>query len=71
MKKIPWPHFAHYAASKGGMKLMTETMALEFAPKGIRINCIGPGTVDTPINQEKFADPARKKEVVDLIKNGS
>ena len=39
-EKIPWPLFVHYAASKGGMKLMTETLALEYAPKGIRVNNI-------------------------------
>jgi glucose 1-dehydrogenase len=69
-EKIPWPHFAHYAASKGGLKMMTETMALEFAPKGIRINCIGPGAIDTPINKEKFADPVLTKGVIDLIPMG-
>ena len=41
-EKIPWPLFVHYAASKGGMKLMTETLAMEYAPKGIRVNNIGP-----------------------------
>lgn len=40
-EKIPWPLFVHYAASKGGIKLMTETLALEYAPKGIRVNNIG------------------------------
>lgn len=40
-EKIPWPHFVHYAASKGGIKMLTETLALEFASKGIRINSIG------------------------------
>ena len=38
-EKIPWPLFVHYA-SKGGIKLMTETLALEYAPKGIRVNNI-------------------------------
>ena len=32
--------FVHYAASKGGIKLMTETLALEYAPKGIRVKII-------------------------------
>lgn len=67
---IPWPHFAHYAASKGGIKLMSETLALEFAPKGIRVNCIGPGAIDTPINAEKFSDPELKKGVEELIPMG-
>jgi glucose 1-dehydrogenase len=69
-EKIPWPHFAHYAASKGGLMQLTETLALEFAPKGIRVNNIGPGAIDTPINAEKFADPQKKAEVTSMIPMG-
>ncbi|SFC78151.1 glucose 1-dehydrogenase [Bacillus sp. OV322] len=68
--RIPWPHFVHYAASKGGVKLMTETLALEYAPKGIRVNNISPGAIDTPINAEKFADPKAKQDTLDLIPMG-
>ena len=50
-------HYLCTIASKGGIKLMTETLALEYAPKGIRVNNIGPGAINTPINAEKFADP--------------
>lgn len=67
---IPWPLFVHYAASKGGIKLMTETLALEYAPKGIRVNNIGPGAINTPINAEKFADPVQKKDVESMIPMG-
>ncbi|MED4796348.1 SDR family NAD(P)-dependent oxidoreductase, partial [Priestia megaterium] len=66
-EKIPWPLFVHYAASKGGMKLMTETLALEYAPKGIRVNNIGPGAINTPINAEKFADPEQRADVESMI----
>lgn len=65
---IPWPLFVHYAASKGGIKLMTETLALEYAPKGIRVNNIGPGAINTPINAEKFADPKQKADVESMIR---
>ncbi|MGM9924053.1 MAG: glucose-1-dehydrogenase [Bacillus sp. (in: firmicutes)] len=68
--RIPWPHFVHYAASKGGVKMMSETLALEYAPKGIRINNISPGAIDTPINEEKFNDPQAKQGVIDLIPQG-
>lgn len=67
---IPWPHFVHYAASKGGVKLMTETLALEFASKGIRVNNIGPGAINTPINEEKFKDPKARASVEEMIPMG-
>jgi len=38
----------HYCASKGGIVAMSQAMALELAPSGIRVNCIAPGAIDTP-----------------------
>ncbi|HDR4901517.1 TPA: SDR family oxidoreductase [Bacillus cereus] len=69
-ERIPWPLFVHYAASKGGIKLMTETLALEYAPKGIRVNNIGPGAINTPINAEKFADPEKRADVESMVPMG-
>ena len=43
---------APYAASKGGVAQMTASMAIEFAPYGIRINALSPGLIDTLIWQE-------------------
>ena len=40
---------AHYAASKGGIIGMTETLAIEFAPFGITVNAIAPGAIETPM----------------------
>ncbi|WP_347552761.1 glucose-1-dehydrogenase [Pseudalkalibacillus hwajinpoensis] len=64
---VPWPHFVHYASSKGGMKMLTQTLALEYAPHGIRVNNIGPGAINTPINAEKFSDPKTKEDVLSMI----
>ena len=41
---------ANYASSKGGIKLLMESMAQELAPHRIRVNAIGPGAIRTPIN---------------------
>lgn len=69
-EQIPWPRFAHYAASKGGVKLLNETIAMEYAPLGIRINAIGPGAINTPINAEKLQDPIAKAELEKIIPMG-
>lgn len=38
-----------YAASKGGIESLTKSMAQEFAPRGITVNCVAPGAVETPM----------------------
>lgn len=38
-----------YAASKGGVKLLTQTLAIDYASKGIRVNAVCPGYIDTPL----------------------
>jgi 2-hydroxycyclohexanecarboxyl-CoA dehydrogenase len=40
---------AHYVASKGGVIGLTRALGLEFASKGITVNCISPGMIDTPM----------------------
>lgn len=67
---IPWPTFVHYAASKGGVKMLTQTLALEYAPLGIRVNALGPGAINTPINKEKMKDPAAKAALEKIIPMG-
>jgi NAD(P)-dependent dehydrogenase (short-subunit alcohol dehydrogenase family) len=51
-----------YTASKGGVLAMTRELGVEFALRGVRVNALCPGPVDTPLLQELFAkDPARAK----------
>jgi NAD(P)-dependent dehydrogenase (short-subunit alcohol dehydrogenase family) len=54
---VAHPVLVHYAASKGGIAMLTKGMAVALAPHGIRVNAIGPGTVNTPINANFFAVP--------------
>lgn len=44
---IAFPEQVHYATSKGGILMMTRALALDVAQYGIRVNAVGPGTVDT------------------------
>jgi NAD(P)-dependent dehydrogenase (short-subunit alcohol dehydrogenase family) len=43
------PYMTHYVASKSGLVGLTKSLALEFGPKGITVNTIPPGFVDTPM----------------------
>ncbi|SLL33501.1 dehydrogenase [Mycobacteroides abscessus subsp. abscessus] len=45
--EVARPGVAHYCASKAGVKMMTQVLALELAPFGVRINALGPGLVET------------------------
>lgn len=54
---------AHYAASKGGIIGMTESLAIELAPLGITVNAIGPGAIDTPM----FAATRMPREETDAM----
>jgi glucose 1-dehydrogenase len=47
---IPWAGHVNYAASKGGIQMMMQTIAQEVAEKGIRVNAIAPGAIRTAIN---------------------
>jgi NAD(P)-dependent dehydrogenase (short-subunit alcohol dehydrogenase family) len=44
------PFLTAYVASKGGVLMLTKAVALDYAQRGIRCNCLCPGWVDTPIN---------------------
>jgi glucose 1-dehydrogenase len=49
-EELPFPHFTSYCASKGAVKMVTRTLAIELAPLGITVNSVAPGAFNTPIN---------------------
>ncbi|MEM6425811.1 MAG: SDR family oxidoreductase [Cyanobacteria bacterium P01_H01_bin.119] len=64
---IPWAGHCNYAASKGGVMLMMQSMAQELAHHKIRINSIAPGAIKTPINQSEWDTPEAEAKLLKLI----
>jgi glucose 1-dehydrogenase len=64
---IPWSGHVNYASSKGGVLMLMKSLALEVAPKKIRVNAISPGAIATDINQEVWSDETKKKALMKLI----
>ena len=69
-QEIPWAGHANYASSKGGIKLMMESMAQELAPHRIRVNAIAPGAIRTPINTTAWQTPQAYAELMTLVPYG-
>lgn len=69
-QQIPWAGHANYATSKGGIKMMMESLAQELAPLRIRVNGIAPGAIRTPINTSAWATPEAYKELMTLVPYG-
>ena len=56
------PGTGAYNASKGGLRNLTRTLALELAPDRINVNNIAPGMILTPMNQQALDDPGKRHE---------
>jgi glucose 1-dehydrogenase len=69
-QQIPWAGHANYATSKGGIKLLMESMAQEFAPHRIRVNAIAPGAIRTPINTSAWNTQEAYQALMTLVPYG-
>jgi NAD(P)-dependent dehydrogenase (short-subunit alcohol dehydrogenase family) len=57
-----------YSAAKGAIISLTKSLALRYAKEGIRVNCISPGTIDTPMTQGFFEEEKASAEREKLVR---
>ncbi|MAA73342.1 MAG: cyclopentanol dehydrogenase [Salinisphaeraceae bacterium] len=58
------PGAAAYQASKGAVRLLTKSTAVDYAPFGIRVNSVHPGVIDTPMTREVLADEQMQQQIL-------
>lgn len=56
-----------YAASKGGVAQLTKALSNEWASKGIQVNAIAPGYIDTDMNEALIANETRARQILERI----
>lgn len=67
---LPMPTNAPYCVTKGGLRMLARTIAVELAPHGITVNNIGPGAIYTPIDKDVESDPALNAQILAEIPLG-
>ena len=68
--EIGIPNISAYSASRGGISQFSKTLAIELAPQGITVNCIGPGRFHTPMTADVLAEDHYYTRLVEVIPMG-
>ncbi len=69
-EEIPSEGGAAYCAAKGGLRMVTRVLALELAPKGVRVNTLAPGMIATPMTTPSLHDPEQSEQALQKIPMG-
>lgn len=67
---LAFPGYAPYCASKGGMRMLTRDLAVELGPRGVTVNGIAPGAIETDINKELKDDAGKTAALLRKIPLG-
>lgn len=69
-ERIAWSGYSAYTASKAGLAMLTQTLAQEAAPFGVRVLALAPGAIRTPINQDVWSNPDTLRDLLSKIPLG-
>ncbi|WP_435243714.1 SDR family NAD(P)-dependent oxidoreductase [Streptomyces cucumeris] len=58
-----WPGSSVYAATKAALETLTRSWAVELAPRGVRVVCVAPGAIETPIGEHSGLSPEQRARV--------
>lgn len=63
---VAYPALSAYSVSKGALHPLTRSLAAEWAPHGVRVNCVAPGAIDTGMLSATLRDPARLRRLAEM-----
>lgn len=66
----PLPNSGNYGVAKAGAAMLSQLLAVELAPRGVRSNALHPGLVQTPMTQRSYDDPATAEARARLVPQG-
>ena len=64
-------NIAAYSATKGAVRLLTKSTAVQYGPKVIRCNSIHPGVIETDMTKESMSDQSKRQSVLDMTLLGT
>lgn len=67
---IGFPNSAAYCTTKGAIEQLTKSLAVELAPRGVRVNAIAPGNIHSPMNEEFFQSPEYERAMIERTPAG-
>jgi glucose 1-dehydrogenase len=68
--RIPWAGHINYAAAKGGVRMLVQTLAREVGADRIRVNAVAPGAIRTPINKKAWDSDEALRKLLELVPYG-
>ncbi|HEX4377414.1 MAG TPA: SDR family oxidoreductase [Steroidobacteraceae bacterium] len=66
-EQIAWSGYSAYCAAKAGVSMMSKTLAQEAGEFGVRVLCVAPGAIRTPINADVWKDPAGYQDLLSKV----